>query len=49
MLGMFDRVPKFVKKYGQMKENIEHAVKSYRDEVKARSFPGEDNTYKFTK
>ncbi len=49
MLGMFDRVPKFVKKYADMKGMLEDAVKAYRDEVSERSFPGEANTYKFTK
>jgi len=49
MLGLFDRVPKFVKKYGNMKEMVTKAVEAYRDEVKDRSFPGDANTYKFTK
>ena len=49
MLGMFDRVPKFVKKYGDMSGLIEKAVSDYREEVRSRSFPGEENTYKFTK
>ncbi len=49
MLGQFDRVPKFVKKYGDMKGLIEQAAKDYAQEVKARSFPGDANTYKFKK
>ena len=49
MLGQFDRVPKFVKKYAAMKDMIEGAVKSYAQEVKARSFPSDENTYKFKK
>jgi len=49
MLGLFDRVPKFVKKYGDLKGFVEDAVGSYAKEVKNRSFPGEANTYKFTK
>ncbi len=49
MLGMFDRVPKFVKKFGDQKAQIEKAVKAYAKEVSDRSFPGEANTYKFTK
>ncbi len=48
MLGMFDRVPKFVKKYADIKGLIETAVKAYRAEVTDRSFPGENNTYKFS-
>ena len=47
MLGLFDRVPKFVKKYGDLKGLIEGAAKDYADEVKARSFPSADYTYKF--
>lgn len=49
MLGQFDRVPKFVKKYGDMKGLIEGAAKTYAKEVGDRSFPSEANTYKFTK
>lgn len=49
MLGLFDRVPKFVKKYGDMKGLIEDAVSAYACEVKDRSFPGEANVYHFTK
>ena len=49
MLGQFDRVPKFVKKFADMKGLIEGAAKDYAAQVKDRSFPGEANTYKFTK
>ena len=49
MLGQFDRVPKFVKKFGDMKGLIETAAKDYAASVKDRSFPAEANTYKFTK
>jgi len=49
MLGVFTRVPKFVKKYADMQGVIEEAVSTYASEVKARSFPGDANTYKFTK
>jgi len=48
MLGMFSRVPKFVKKYADMQGMIEDSVKSYAKEVKSREFPGADNTYKFS-
>ncbi|WP_017930808.1 3-methyl-2-oxobutanoate hydroxymethyltransferase [Robiginitomaculum antarcticum] len=47
MLGLFERVPKFVKKYGTMRADIDDAVKSYASEVKARTFPSADFTYKF--
>ena len=49
MLGLFDRVPKFVKKYGTMKANISEAVQLYAKEVKSRSFPTENNVYHFKK
>ena len=49
MLGLFNRVPKFVKKYANMQDVIHTSVESYAKDVKSRSFPGEDNTYKFSK
>lgn len=45
MLGMFERVPKFVKRFGNMAEVVQDAVKDYADEVRSRSFPTEDQTY----
>ena len=47
MLGMFDRVPKFVRKFGQQRQSTEDAVRAYADAVRDRSFPGEDNLYTF--
>lgn len=45
MLGMFERVPRFVKKYGNIAEVIEETAKVYADEVRSRAFPGADQTY----
>jgi 3-methyl-2-oxobutanoate hydroxymethyltransferase len=45
MLGMFERVPRFVKKYGNIAEVIEQTAKAYADEVRARAFPGSEQTY----
>jgi 3-methyl-2-oxobutanoate hydroxymethyltransferase len=45
MLGMFDRVPRFVKKYEQLADKIDAAVAQYAAEVRARSFPTVDQTY----
>ena len=45
MLGMFERVPKFVKRYQDMAGVVSGAVKDYADEVRARSFPTVDQTY----
>jgi 3-methyl-2-oxobutanoate hydroxymethyltransferase len=49
MLGQFERVPKFVKKYGQMGAWTEKAVREYADDVKTRRFPFAENTYTFKK
>lgn len=45
MLGMFDRVPRFVKKYEDIAAVIESTVKRYAAEVRDRTFPGEEQTY----
>lgn len=45
MLGLFDRVPKFVKKFGNMGASVEEAVREYADGVRSRSFPGPDQLY----
>jgi 3-methyl-2-oxobutanoate hydroxymethyltransferase len=45
MLGMFDRVPKFVKRYGDMAGYIGERAASYADEVRQRTFPGADQIY----
>ena len=49
MLGMFDRVPKFVKKFGTQRADVTEAVKRYAEEVKSRNFPTSEQTYRFTK
>lgn len=45
MLGLFDRVPKFVKKFGNMSVTVEDAVREYANGVRDRSFPGPDQLY----
>ncbi|MCB2088354.1 MAG: 3-methyl-2-oxobutanoate hydroxymethyltransferase [Sphingomonadaceae bacterium] len=45
MLGMFERVPRFVKKYGNIAETIEQTAAQYAEEVRNRTFPGEEQTY----
>ena len=45
MLGLSPRVPKFVKKFGQLADDIERAVTAYSAEVRARSFPAPQHTY----
>ncbi|MGJ8536975.1 MAG: 3-methyl-2-oxobutanoate hydroxymethyltransferase [Parasphingopyxis sp.] len=45
MLGMFDRVPRFVKKFDDLATNISKAVETYAADVRSRSFPEEAQTY----
>jgi 3-methyl-2-oxobutanoate hydroxymethyltransferase len=45
MLGLFDRVPKFVKKFGNMSLTVEEAVREYAQGVRDRSFPGSEQLY----
>jgi 3-methyl-2-oxobutanoate hydroxymethyltransferase len=45
MLGLSPRVPKFVRRYGQLGPSIEAAVEGYAADVRARAFPGPDNVY----
>lgn len=46
MLGMFERVPRFVKRYEDIAGVIDRTVAQYAEEVRARSFPTADQTYK---
>lgn len=45
MLGMFERVPRFVKRYAEIHEVISDAAARYAAEVRARTFPGIEQTY----
>jgi len=45
MLGLSQRVPKFVKRYGDLAGGIEKSIKDYAEEVRARKFPGPEHTY----
>jgi 3-methyl-2-oxobutanoate hydroxymethyltransferase len=45
MLGLSPRVPKFVKRFGELGPSIQRAVADYAGEVKARRFPGPDHVY----
>lgn len=49
MLGLFDWTPKFVRKFGNLRGEIETAVQAYRTSVRDRSFPGPAETYKLPK
>lgn len=45
MLGLTARVPKFVKRYGDLGPGIEKAVADYAAEVRSRAFPGPEHVY----
>lgn len=45
MLGMFDRVPRFVKRFDDLAARIDATAKAYAAAVRDRSFPGPDNLY----
>jgi 3-methyl-2-oxobutanoate hydroxymethyltransferase len=45
MLGMFERVPRFVKRYEDIASVIDKTVATYAEEVRSRAFPGEEQTY----
>ncbi len=45
MLGLSPRVPKFVKRYGDLGPGIEKAVADYAKDVRARGFPGPEHVY----
>ena len=49
MLGLSDWVPKFVKKFGSLKDHIEESVTSYADAVRDQSFPAAEHTYAMKK
>jgi 3-methyl-2-oxobutanoate hydroxymethyltransferase len=46
MLGLSDWVPKFVKKFGSLRDGIESAVADYAKEVRAGTFPGPEHVYR---
>jgi 3-methyl-2-oxobutanoate hydroxymethyltransferase len=49
MLGLSPRVPKFVKRFGDLGPSIEQAIKSYAQEVRSRTFPGPEHVYPMRK
>jgi 3-methyl-2-oxobutanoate hydroxymethyltransferase len=46
MLGLFERTPRFVKRYDDLAGRIGEAAGTYAGEVRARSFPTADQTYR---
>jgi 3-methyl-2-oxobutanoate hydroxymethyltransferase len=46
MLGMFERTPRFVKRYDDLAARIGEAARTYAEEVRERRFPTDAQTYK---
>ncbi len=46
MLGVFERTPRFVKRYDDLAARIGDAVATYASEVRSRAFPTEDQIYR---
>jgi 3-methyl-2-oxobutanoate hydroxymethyltransferase len=46
MLGLFERTPRFVKRYDDLAARIGEAAAAYAGEVRARDFPGPEQTYR---
>ena len=46
LLGLNERVPKFVKKYANLREEITRAVRAFSDDVEAGAFPDEEHSYR---
>jgi 3-methyl-2-oxobutanoate hydroxymethyltransferase len=45
MMGLFERTPRFVKRYADMAALIDGAAAAYAEEVRARAFPGPEQVY----
>jgi 3-methyl-2-oxobutanoate hydroxymethyltransferase len=46
MLGLFERTPRFVKRYDNIAEQIGKAAEAYAGEVRSRAFPSAEQTYR---
>ena len=46
MLGLFSRTPKFVRRYADLRSTIDKAVLAYAEDVRAGSFPAENESYR---
>ena len=49
MLGLSERVPKFVRRFGSVADHIREAVEAYTGAVRERSFPAPEHTYAMKK
>ena len=46
MLGLFERTPRFVKRYHNLASEISESAQRYAEEVRSRAFPSADQTYR---
>lgn len=46
MLGYGAHVPKFVRRYGDLEQAMETAIKNYAEDVTSRAFPADREVYK---
>jgi 3-methyl-2-oxobutanoate hydroxymethyltransferase len=46
MLGLFERTPRFVKRFGDLASQIATAAETYAQDVKSRAFPTEEQIYR---
>ena len=46
MMGMFERTPRFVKRFGDLAGEIGAAAAAYAEDVKSRAFPTEEQIYR---
>jgi 3-methyl-2-oxobutanoate hydroxymethyltransferase len=49
MLGLFERTPRFVKRFDDLASRIQEAAATYAAEVRSRAFPGEEQIYRSAK
>jgi 3-methyl-2-oxobutanoate hydroxymethyltransferase len=45
LLGIYDRAPRFAKRYANLREQMLDALRDYTDEVRRRRFPSAEHTY----
>ena len=46
MIGLFPRIPTFVKRYGDMEGMMKASIETFASEVRDRLFPGDEHVYK---
>jgi 3-methyl-2-oxobutanoate hydroxymethyltransferase len=46
MMGLFERTPRFVKRFGDLAAEIQAAASAYAEDVRSRAFPTEEQIYR---